>query len=142
LGVTSSANVARPATIHSRGFRELAAELTGINVDLIVARGTPAILAARNATATIPSAGIEPEQNKAREVPQRPRVRFDLLPLAGPSMHSLNLACPPAYPEQLRGFAAGQPSQARLSFGRRRHAHEAAVQRVTFQDIRFAIEGS
>jgi hypothetical protein len=54
LGVTSSANVARPATIHSRGFRELAAELTGINVDLIVARGTPAILAARNATATIP----------------------------------------------------------------------------------------
>jgi putative ABC transport system substrate-binding protein len=35
-------------------FRELAAELIGSGVDLVVARGTPAILAARNATATIP----------------------------------------------------------------------------------------
>jgi putative ABC transport system substrate-binding protein len=35
-------------------FRELAVELIGSRVDLIVARGTPAILAARNATASIP----------------------------------------------------------------------------------------
>src|SRR5262245_48256416 len=35
-------------------FPELAAELVGLKVDLIVARGTPAILAAKNATSEIP----------------------------------------------------------------------------------------
>jgi len=44
----------RSADGREERFRELAAELVGINVDLIMARGTPAILAARNATATIP----------------------------------------------------------------------------------------
>ena len=35
-------------------FPELAAELMRLNVDVIVTRGTPAVLAARNITATIP----------------------------------------------------------------------------------------
>jgi ABC transporter substrate binding protein len=35
-------------------FTELAAELVRLNVDLIVTRATPAVLAARSATATIP----------------------------------------------------------------------------------------
>jgi hypothetical protein len=35
-------------------YPELAAQLVGLNVDLIITRGTPAVLAARNATATIP----------------------------------------------------------------------------------------
>jgi putative ABC transport system substrate-binding protein len=57
LGYEEGKNLAieyRSADGRDERFRELAAELTGINVDLIVARGTPAILAARNATATIP----------------------------------------------------------------------------------------
>jgi putative ABC transport system substrate-binding protein len=44
----------RSAEGREERFRELAAELIGSGVDLIMARGTPAILAARNATATIP----------------------------------------------------------------------------------------
>jgi putative ABC transport system substrate-binding protein len=46
-------------------FPELAAELVRLKVDLIVARGTPAILAAKNATSTIPvvmTASAEPLQ--------------------------------------------------------------------------------
>jgi putative ABC transport system substrate-binding protein len=39
---------------HEDRFRKLAAELIGSGVDVILARGTPAILAARNATSTIP----------------------------------------------------------------------------------------
>jgi len=35
-------------------YPELAAQLVGLNVDLIITRGTPAVLAAKNATATIP----------------------------------------------------------------------------------------
>ncbi len=35
-------------------FPALAAELVGLNVDLIVTRGTPAAVAAKNATKTIP----------------------------------------------------------------------------------------
>jgi putative ABC transport system substrate-binding protein len=44
----------RSADGREERFRELAAELIGSGVDVITARGTPAILAARNATATIP----------------------------------------------------------------------------------------
>src|SRR5262245_13887736 len=44
----------RSADGREERFRDLAAGLIGSGVDLIVARGTPAILAARNATATIP----------------------------------------------------------------------------------------
>jgi ABC-type uncharacterized transport system substrate-binding protein len=39
---------------HIERFPQLAAELVGLNVDIIVTRGTPAALAAKNATATIP----------------------------------------------------------------------------------------
>jgi putative tryptophan/tyrosine transport system substrate-binding protein len=38
----------------NEGFAELAGELSGLNVDVIVTRGTPAALAAKRASATIP----------------------------------------------------------------------------------------
>jgi ABC-type uncharacterized transport system substrate-binding protein len=44
----------RSADGHNERFPELAAELVGLKVDLIVTRGTPAALAARDATKTIP----------------------------------------------------------------------------------------
>ena len=44
----------RSADGHNERFPNLAAELTHLNVDLILARGTPAALAAKNATRTIP----------------------------------------------------------------------------------------
>jgi putative ABC transport system substrate-binding protein len=44
----------RSAYGHNERFPNLATELVGLNVDLIVARGTPAALAAKNATRTIP----------------------------------------------------------------------------------------
>jgi putative ABC transport system substrate-binding protein len=44
----------RSADGHNERFPNLAAELARLNVDLILARGTPAALAARNATTTIP----------------------------------------------------------------------------------------
>jgi putative ABC transport system substrate-binding protein len=57
LGYDEGKNLAieyRSADGRNERFRELAAELVRVNVDLIVTRGTPAVLAARNATATIP----------------------------------------------------------------------------------------
>ena len=39
---------------HIERFPQLAAELVGLNVDIIITRGTPAALAAKKATATIP----------------------------------------------------------------------------------------
>jgi putative ABC transport system substrate-binding protein len=50
---TSSLNIARAKAALSV-FPELAAEMVRLKVDLIVTRGTPAALAAKNATATIP----------------------------------------------------------------------------------------
>jgi putative ABC transport system substrate-binding protein len=44
----------RSADGHAERFPQLAAELVRLKVDLIVTRGTPAVLAAKNATATIP----------------------------------------------------------------------------------------
>jgi putative ABC transport system substrate-binding protein len=44
----------RSAAGHPERFPQLAAELVRLKVDLIVTRGTPAVLAAKNATATIP----------------------------------------------------------------------------------------
>ena len=44
----------RSAEGHAERFPELASELVRARVDVIVARGTPATLAARNATSTIP----------------------------------------------------------------------------------------
>jgi putative tryptophan/tyrosine transport system substrate-binding protein len=44
----------RSAYGHNERFPNLATELVRLNVDLIVARGTPAALAAKNATRTIP----------------------------------------------------------------------------------------
>jgi putative ABC transport system substrate-binding protein len=44
----------RSADGHNERFPNLATELARLNVDLILARGTPAALAARNATTTIP----------------------------------------------------------------------------------------
>jgi len=44
----------RSADGHNERFPNLATELARLNVDLILARGTPAALAARNATRTIP----------------------------------------------------------------------------------------
>jgi putative ABC transport system substrate-binding protein len=44
----------RSADGHDERFPALAAELVRLNVDLIVTRGTPAALAAKNATGTIP----------------------------------------------------------------------------------------
>jgi putative ABC transport system substrate-binding protein len=44
----------RSADGHNERFPNLAIELARLNVDLILARGTPAALAARNATRTIP----------------------------------------------------------------------------------------
>jgi putative tryptophan/tyrosine transport system substrate-binding protein len=44
----------RSADGHNERFPELAAELVGLKVDLIVTRGTPAALAAKHATGTIP----------------------------------------------------------------------------------------
>ena len=43
-----------PPTETPRGFRALNSELIGLKVDLIVARGTPAALAVKQATRTIP----------------------------------------------------------------------------------------
>jgi putative ABC transport system substrate-binding protein len=44
----------RSADGHNERFANLAAELARLNVDLILARGTPAVLAAKNATRMIP----------------------------------------------------------------------------------------
>jgi putative ABC transport system substrate-binding protein len=44
----------RSADGRTERFPELAAELVGLKVDVIVTRGTPAVLAAKNATTTIP----------------------------------------------------------------------------------------
>jgi putative ABC transport system substrate-binding protein len=44
----------RSADGHNERFPNLATELARLNVDLILARGTPAALAAKNATRTIP----------------------------------------------------------------------------------------
>jgi putative ABC transport system substrate-binding protein len=44
----------RSADGRAERFPQLAAELVRLNVDLIVTRGTPAVIAAKNATATIP----------------------------------------------------------------------------------------
>jgi putative ABC transport system substrate-binding protein len=44
----------RSADGHPERFPQLAAELLRLNIDLIVTRGTPAVLAAKNATGTIP----------------------------------------------------------------------------------------
>ncbi len=44
----------RSAEGHAERFAELASELVGLKVDLILTRGTPAALAAKNATSTIP----------------------------------------------------------------------------------------
>ncbi|MGB8401934.1 ABC transporter substrate-binding protein, partial [Bradyrhizobium sp.] len=44
----------RSADGHGERFTELAAELLHLNCDLILTRGTPAVLAAKNATAVIP----------------------------------------------------------------------------------------
>jgi ABC-type uncharacterized transport system substrate-binding protein len=44
----------RSADGHPERFPQLAAELVRLKADLIVTRGTPAVLAAKNATATIP----------------------------------------------------------------------------------------
>ena len=44
----------RSADGRSERFPQLAAELLRLNVDLIVTRGTPAVMAAKNASATIP----------------------------------------------------------------------------------------
>jgi putative tryptophan/tyrosine transport system substrate-binding protein len=44
----------RSAEGHDERFPELAADLVRLNVDLILARGTPAVLAAKNASGTIP----------------------------------------------------------------------------------------
>jgi ABC-type uncharacterized transport system substrate-binding protein len=52
-GKTSSSITARPTAAPER-FPQLAAELVRLNVDLIVPRGTPAVMAAKNATGTVP----------------------------------------------------------------------------------------
>jgi putative ABC transport system substrate-binding protein len=44
----------RSADGHAERFAELASDLVGLNVDLIMTRGTPAALAAKNATSSIP----------------------------------------------------------------------------------------
>src|SRR5205807_5851524 len=44
----------RSADGRAERFPDLASELVGLNVDLIVARGTPAARAIKNATGTIP----------------------------------------------------------------------------------------
>ncbi|WP_404652981.1 hypothetical protein [Bradyrhizobium sp. USDA 336] len=43
-------------------------------------------------------------------------------------MYRLFLAMPPAVPKQCGGLFAGQPTVARLSLGRQRHAYHAAVE--------------
>ena len=57
LGYVEGRNVIieyRSADGRPERFPALAAELVGLNVDLIVTRGTPAAVAAKNATKTIP----------------------------------------------------------------------------------------
>ena len=44
----------RSAEGHPERFEELAAELVRLKIDVIVARGTPAIMAAKNASETVP----------------------------------------------------------------------------------------
>ena len=51
-GKTWSSSIAGPTG--ARAFRELAAELVRLKVDLIVLRGAPAVLAAKGATAASP----------------------------------------------------------------------------------------
>jgi len=56
LGYTEGKNVVieyRSADGRDERFRELAAELVGLKVDLILTRGTPAALAAKHATAGV-----------------------------------------------------------------------------------------
>jgi putative tryptophan/tyrosine transport system substrate-binding protein len=57
LGYVGGRNVAieyRSAEGHIDRFPKLAAELIGLRVDILVTRGTPATIAAKNATSTIP----------------------------------------------------------------------------------------
>jgi putative tryptophan/tyrosine transport system substrate-binding protein len=57
LGYVAGRNVAieyRSAEGHIDRFPKLAAELIGLKVDILITRGTPATIAAKNATSTIP----------------------------------------------------------------------------------------
>ena len=66
LGYVEGRNLAmeyRSADGRAERFEELAAELVRLNIDVILARGTPAILAAKKASGTIPvvmTAGANP----------------------------------------------------------------------------------
>ena len=65
----------RSAEGHTYRFRELAAELVNQKVDLILTRGTPAALAARHATSTIPVVMVavgDPVESKLAESLARP----------------------------------------------------------------------
>jgi putative ABC transport system substrate-binding protein len=64
IGYTDGQNIAfehRSAHDHPELFPKLALELAGLKVDVIFARGTWALAAARNATRTIPIVGIDLE---------------------------------------------------------------------------------
>src|SRR5215469_8302941 len=57
LGYVDGRNVAieyRSGEGHIERFPKLAGELIGLKVDILVTRGTPATIAAKNATSTIP----------------------------------------------------------------------------------------
>jgi hypothetical protein len=75
-----------------------------------------------------PRAGVESNKDEPRQMPKRPLVGLNRLPLLAAAVHGLLFAVPPTRPDQLCGFVAGQPAVARRSLRRQSHPYDAVVE--------------
>lgn len=118
----------RSAEGHTERFAELAAELVRAKVDLILARGTPATLAAKRATATIPivmAAVADPVETRLAASLARP----------GGNVTGLTSASAELVPRRLELLKALAPKMTRVAaYGN--HANVAAA--ASWKEIEIA----